>query len=94
MRIKDGKEKDVLRDAVTCLKDTISQIVPQVADVDIAKVICSVSEPRCLALRPRTEEREEMLEMVMPLEDVPRGEEVTASIEKTAPLADSQQDLL
>ena len=92
-RIKVGEEKDVLKDAVTHFKD-ISQIIPQMADADIAKVICSVGNPNCLALRPRTEEREEMLELVMSLEDAPGGEEVVASIEGNVPLTDSQRNLL
>ena len=70
-RIKVGKEKDVLKDAVVQFKDVISQTVPQMGDADIAKVIHSVGNPKCLALRPRTEEREGMLELVMPLEDAP-----------------------
>ena len=93
-RIKAGEEKDVLKDAVMQFKDTISRSVPQMGDADIAKVICSVGNPKCLALRPRTEERVEMLELVMPLKDTPGGEEVVASIEKDTPLTDSQQNLL
>ena len=64
------------------------------AKVDIAKVVHAVSNPTCLALWSRTDEREEMLELVMPLEDAPGGEEVVASIEGDAPLMDSQWNLL
>ena len=64
------------------------------ADADITKVIHSVGNPRCLALRPRTEEREELLELVMPLKDAPMGEEVAASIEEIAIVIESQQNLL
>ena len=61
-RIKSGKVKDIIKDAITQFKDIISRIVPQVAEADITKVMHSISDPMCLALRPRTEEREEMLE--------------------------------
>ena len=70
------KEKDVLKDAVMHFKDTICQTKIQMADTDIAKVIHSVGNPKCLALRPRTEEREEMLELVMPLKDTPGGKKL------------------
>ena len=52
----------------------ISQVVPQVAKTDTDKVVHAISDPTCLALCPRTDEREEMLEMVMLLEDTPEGE--------------------
>ena len=93
-RIETGEEKDILKDTVTLFKDTISQVVPQVAEADTAKVVCAISDPTCLALHPRTDEREEMLEMVMPLENAPEGEEVVTSIEGNTPLTDSQQNLL
>ena len=94
MRVKEGEVKDVLKDTITQFKNTISLTVPQVVEADVAKVIHSVSDFMCLVLRPRMEEREQMLEMVMPLENVPCGDEVTASIEETAMLTDNQQDLL
>ena len=93
-RITAGEKKDVMKDTVVQFKDVISQTVPQMADADIAKVVWSVGDPMCQALRPRTEEREEMLELVMSLKDIPGGEKVVASIEKDVPLTDSQQNLL
>ena len=71
-----------------------SESSPQGAKVDITKVMHSISDPMCLALRPRTEESEEMLEEIMPLEDIPSGSMVTASMEEITPLMDSQWDLL
>ena len=93
-RIETGEEKDILKDTVTLFKDTISRVVPQVAKADTAKVVHAISNPTCLALCPRTDKREEMLETVMPLEDTPEGEEVVMSIEGDTPLTDSQQNLL
>ena len=60
------------------------------AKADTAKVVRTISDPTCLALYPRTNEREEILEMVMPLEDTPEGEEMVMSIEGNTPLTDSQ----
>ena len=50
-RIMAGKEKDVkMKDLVTKFKDTISRVMPQMAEVDITKVMCDISDPMCLAL--------------------------------------------
>ena len=82
-RIKVGEEKDVLKDAVGQSKNVISLTVPQITNTDIAKVA------HMPGTMPRTEERDELLELVMPLEDAPGEEEVFTLIEKDAPLTDS-----
>ena len=43
-------------------------------------------DPMCLALWPRTEEGDEMLEMVMPLQEIPGGSDV----EEVTPLTENQ----
>ena len=64
------------------------------AEADTSKVMHAISDLTCLALWPKTDEREELLELVMPLEDVPEGDEVPASIQGDTPLTENQCDLL
>ena len=45
-----GEEEDVMKDTVTKFKDTISQVMPQMAEADITKVMHAISDPMCLAL--------------------------------------------
>ena len=86
MRIENGEERDVMKSAITQFKYIISQVVPQVAEADISIVSHSNSDPTCLALRPMTEEREEMLEEIMPLDDIPSGSMVTMTVEEISHL--------
>ena len=63
------------------------------AEADIRKVTCAISDPTCLALRPKTDAREELLEVMMPLEDALEGDEVVASIQGDTPLTKNQREL-
>ena len=49
-RIMAGEEKDVMKDTVSKFKDTISRVMPQMAEADITKVMHAISDPMCLAL--------------------------------------------
>ena len=40
------------------------------------------------------DEREELLELVMPLEDTPEGDEIVTSIQGDTPLTENQRNLL
>ena len=86
----EEEDLSAMKDAITRFKDTISRVVLQVMEADVAKVIGSIAGPKCLALMPRTEERGQLLEEVMPLEDVPSGSSVISSVEEITPLTDSE----
>ena len=92
--IMTGEEKNVLEDTVIKIKEAISRVIPNMAEADIKKVTDAISNPTCLALRPKTEAREELLEVMMPLEDAPGGDEVTVSIQGETPLKKNQRELL
>ena len=59
------------------------------AEADTSKVTHAISNPMCLALWPKTDVREELLELMMPLDDVPEGDEVAASIQGDMPLTEN-----
>ena len=84
----EKEDPSATEEAITRFKDTISRVVPQVTEADVAKVIGSIANPKCLALMPRTEEREQLLEEVMLLEDILSGSNVISSVEN------SEQDTL
>ena len=64
------------------------------AEADVRKVTHATSDPTCLVLQPKTGAREELLEVMMPLEDAPEGDEVVASIQGDTPLTKNQCELL
>ena len=92
-KVRDDRVKDIMKDALAQFKDTITRVVPQIGEADVTKVLGSVVDPRCLALMPRTKEREQLLEEVMPLEDIPSGSTVISSVEEIMPLTDNQWDI-
>ena len=93
-RTQSGEIKDVVKDTMKHFKIIITKIVPTVAEPNIITIICSINNPTCLALRPRTEEMEEMLEDMMLLEDNPSRNVVASSEEEIAPLTDDPRDIL
>ena len=82
-QIAAGEEKDVMENTVVKFKEAISWVIPYMAEADTSKVTHAISNPTCLALRLKTDVREEILELMMPLEDISEGDEVAASIQAT-----------
>ena len=93
-QISTGEERNVMEDTVIKFKEAISRVIPNMAEADVKKVIGAISNPTCLVLRPKTDAREELLEVMMPLEDAPGGDEVAASIQGDTPLNRNQRELL
>ena len=93
-RIMVGKEKDIMNDTIPTFKEVISRVIPHMVEADTSKVMHAISNPTCLALWPRMDEREELLELVMPLEDAPQGDGIAASIQGDTLLTENQCDLL
>ena len=54
-------------------------------EVDVEKVVGAIMVPTCLAMRLKMDEREELLEAMMPLEDAPAGDDVAESIQGDTP---------
>ena len=90
-QIMTGEEKNIMEDTVIKFREAISQVIPNMAEADVKKVTDAISNPTCLALRPKTEAREELLEVMIPLEDVPGGDEVMVSIQGETPLNKNQR---
>ena len=93
-QIAETEVRDVLSELVTKFKEAISRVLPAMTEAEVDKVVGSIKDPTCLALRPKTDACEELLEVLMPLEDAPTEEEVMASIEGETQLDMNQRDLL
>ena len=93
-RIAETEERDILSELVTKFKEAISKVLPAMTEAEVDKVVGSIKDLTCLALRPKTDAHEELLEVLMPLEDAPTEEEVMASIEGETQLDMNQRDLL
>ena len=88
------KERDILNELVSKFKEAISRVIPAMAEAEVGKVVGSIKDLSCVAVRPKTDVREELLSVLMPLEDAPTEEEVMSSIEGGAQLDKNQRELL
>ena len=93
-RIQDGEIKDVLRDAIEEIKSAISIIMPQMKDAEVLDVLRATKDPTCLAIHPQTEEIRGLLEEVIPSEEIPSGESVSASLSEEDNLSDNDRELI
>ena len=93
-QIAETEERDILNELVTKFKEAISRVIPAMAEAEVDKVVGSIKDPTCVAVRPKTDVREELLSVLMPLEDAPTGEEAMAFIEGGSQLDRNQWDLL
>ena len=74
-QIAETEERDILIELVTKFKEAISRVIPAMAEAEIDKVVGSIKDLTCVAVRPKTDVREELLSVLMPLEDAPTEEE-------------------
>ena len=93
-QVAEPEERDVLTEVVTKFKEAISRVLPAMTGAEMDKVVSAIKDPTALALRPKTDERDELLEVLMPLEEAPAEEEMMASIQGETPLDRDQRNLL
>ena len=93
-QVAETEERNILNKLVTKFKEAISRVIPAMAEAKVDKVVGSIKDPSYIAVRPKTEVREELLSVLMPLEDAPTEEETMASIEGRLQLDKNQQELI
>ena len=84
VQLAESKERNVLGEMVMKFKEVIGRVIPTIMEADVEKVVSAIKDPSGLALRPKTDAREELLEVLMPLEDVPGSDEIIAAIQGEA----------
>ena len=93
-QVAETEERNVLGEVVTKFKEAICRVLPAMTEADVDKVVNAIKDPTSTALRPKTDTREELLEVLMPLEEVPTDEETMSSIQGDTPLDRDQRNLL
>ena len=93
-QIAETEERNILNELVTKFKEAISMVIPAMAEAEVDKIVGSIKDPTCVAVRPKKEVHEELLSVLMPLEDAPTEEEAMASIEGRSRLDRNQQELI
>ena len=80
-----------MKEADVNFKKAITTIMPQMAEANQKVVLGAIRDPSGLVIHPRTEEREANLKLLMPLAEIPRGEEVAEELASIQPLTDEQR---
>ena len=60
VKINEGELKDVINGALECFKKVIKNVVLTIAEADVTAVLHTIKDPMCMALRPQTEETEQI----------------------------------
>ena len=89
-RVEEG-DASAMRQAIMDCKEAIMVVMPGMEEADPAIILAAVRDPSCLAIHPRTEENQQKLEDLMPLAEIPKGEDVVADIDSMEPLTDDQR---
>ena len=89
-RVKEGNAS-TMRQAIINCKAAIMMVMPGMEDADPTIILAAVRDPFCLAIHPQTEENQQKLEDMMPLAEIPKGEDIAADIHNMEPLIDDQR---
>ena len=93
-RIQGGEIKDILKDTIQEIKDTISIVMPHMKDAVVLDVLRSIKDPTCLAICPQSEEIEGLLEEIIPSKEIPSGDSIIRSLPDEIILLDSDGELI
>ena len=52
-QIAETEERDILNELVTKFKEAISRVIPAMAEAEIGKVVGSIKDLSCVAVRPK-----------------------------------------
>ena len=90
-KIKQGEIKDITKEVLEWLKGIITPVELQLPEADLATGLQSIRDLTCLAVRPRTDETDQLLEDLMPERDIPSRSEVGALVDEVTPLTEEQR---
>ena len=70
----------IMKDLIENVKMACMEVYAQITDADILRVLHSMVDPYGLALWQQTEEIERMMEVIMPEEELPKGNEMVCMV--------------
>ena len=65
-QIDAGEIKDVVKAVLIEFQETIKRVMPQISEANITCILRSIRDLTCTALRPQTEDMDDLLEEMMP----------------------------
>ena len=92
-KIESG-EPDAMKQAINSFKEAISAIILGMEEANPVAVLRAVKDPSSLAICPCTEEREHMLEEMVPREEIPMVSDVIQNIKESDILTEGDKALL
>ena len=93
-KIKTGEIKNILKDALEEVHIATSIVIPAIEEGSAAKVLKSIKDLTCLMLHKGSEQVEQLLEQIIPDEEIPSGKSVVRGALKKGNLTSEQAELI
>ena len=93
-KVKTGKIKNVLKDALEEVYQAISKTVPSMKEASTADVLKSIKDLTCLVLHKGPEQAEQLLEDIISEEDISSGKSMIEGAQRVGNLTDEQRGLI
>ena len=93
-KINSGVIKNILKDALKEVHTAISIVMPAMREANAADVLKSIKDLTYLILHKGSEQAEQLLEEIIPDEEIPSGESVVRGALKAGNLTNEQQELI
>ena len=86
----ESREPDAVKQTINSFKEAILSLIPEMEEVDPAAVLRAVKDPSSLAIHPCMEERECLLEEMVPGEEIPKLSDVIWNIKELDTLSQKE----
>ena len=93
-QINSGEIKNVLKDALEEVHMATSIVIPAMKEASATNVLKSIKDPTCLMLHKGSEQAEQLLEEIMPDEEIPSRQSVVGGALKAGNLTNEQWELI
>ena len=92
--VDSGDTKDLTEMVIGNIKMTLVNTIPTMQLADLSTVIKAVKDKSFKVLLPRSDEVDQMLEEILPTDDVPRAPDVIKAAQAEEPLTEADQILM
>ena len=93
-KISSGEIKYILKDALEEVHTAISIVIPAMREANTADVLKSIKDPTCLVLHKGSDQAEQLLEEIIPDEEIPSGQSVAGKALKAGNITNEQRELI
>ena len=93
-KMNTNKAENIADTAIERIKATLASTLSMMEDASMTTVVKAIKDCSFKVLLPRSDEVDQMLEEVIPMEEIPQAADVIRVAEATGPLIENDQRLL